>query len=221
MDMCKNKKSLSNRLPACSTPEQLSLFCLENNPSSSNAPRGCTVLCSEATKQQAPSSAGRGLADTKLWASLLICGVHSPACQHYSRALNPDILPFSSAASPFKTSYQTVKNPPANAGALGSLGWEGPLEQSMATHSSILAWSIPWTEEPSGLPSTGSQGVIGLSNSKEAVTVENLTSLLHKARTAFRIAANHGAPPSLFYLLDCWQEISSKWPLKCREPRGG
>ena len=59
--MCKNKKSLSNRLPACSTPEQLSLFCLENNPSSSNAPRGCTVLCSEATKQQAPSSAGRGL----------------------------------------------------------------------------------------------------------------------------------------------------------------
>ena len=29
-----------------------------------------------------------------------------------------------------------------------SLGWEGPLEQGMATHSSILAWRIPWTEEP-------------------------------------------------------------------------
>ena len=34
-----------------------------------------------------------------------------------------------------------------------SLGWEDPLEKEMATHSSILAWEIPWTEEPGGLPS--------------------------------------------------------------------
>ena len=34
-----------------------------------------------------------------------------------------------------------------------SLGWEGPLEESMATHSSILAWEIPWTEDPRGLQS--------------------------------------------------------------------
>ena len=34
-----------------------------------------------------------------------------------------------------------------------SLGWEDPLEKEMATHSSILAWKIPWTEEPSGLQS--------------------------------------------------------------------
>ena len=40
-----------------------------------------------------------------------------------------------------------------------SLGQEGPLEEEMATHSSILAWRIPWTEEPSGLQSTGSQRV--------------------------------------------------------------
>ena len=40
-----------------------------------------------------------------------------------------------------------------------SLGWEDPLEESMATHSSILAWRIPWTEEPGGLQSTGSQSV--------------------------------------------------------------
>ena len=33
-----------------------------------------------------------------------------------------------------------------------SLGWEDPLEKGMATHSSILAWRIPWTEEPGGLP---------------------------------------------------------------------
>ena len=40
-----------------------------------------------------------------------------------------------------------------------SLGWEDPLEKEMATHSRILAWRIPWTEEPSGLQSTGSQRV--------------------------------------------------------------
>ena len=40
-----------------------------------------------------------------------------------------------------------------------SLGWEDPLEKEMATHSSILAWKIPWTEEPSRLQSMGSQRV--------------------------------------------------------------
>ena len=40
-----------------------------------------------------------------------------------------------------------------------SLGWEDPLEKEMAAHSSILAWRIPWTEEPGGLQSTGSQRV--------------------------------------------------------------
>ena len=40
-----------------------------------------------------------------------------------------------------------------------SLGWEDLLEKEMATHSSILAWKIPWTEEPGGLQSKGSQSV--------------------------------------------------------------
>ena len=40
-----------------------------------------------------------------------------------------------------------------------SLGQEDPLEQEMATHSSVLAWEIPWTEEPGGLQSTRSQRV--------------------------------------------------------------
>ena len=40
-----------------------------------------------------------------------------------------------------------------------SLGWEDPLEKEMATHSSILDWEIPWTEEPGGLQSMGSQRV--------------------------------------------------------------
>ena len=38
-----------------------------------------------------------------------------------------------------------------------SLDWEDPLEEGMATHSSALAWRIPWTEEPGGLQSMGSQ----------------------------------------------------------------
>ena len=38
-----------------------------------------------------------------------------------------------------------------------SLGWEDPLEKEMATHSSILAWEIPWTEQPGWLQSVGSQ----------------------------------------------------------------
>ena len=40
-----------------------------------------------------------------------------------------------------------------------SLGWEDPLEEGMTTHSSILAWRIPWTEEPGGLHSMGLQRV--------------------------------------------------------------
>ena len=49
-----------------------------------------------------------------------------------------------------------VKNPHAVKDTwIGSLGWEDPLEKEMATHSSILAWRIPWTEEPGRLQSTG------------------------------------------------------------------
>ena len=42
---------------------------------------------------------------------------------------------------------------------VGSLGWEDALEEEMATHSSILAWRIPWTEKPGGLQSMGLQRV--------------------------------------------------------------
>jgi len=60
---------------------------------------------------------------------------------------------------------QSVKNPPAMQEYLPmmqetwvqSLGWEDPLEKEMATHSSILVWEIPWTEEPGGLQSMGLQ----------------------------------------------------------------
>ena len=56
-----------------------------------------------------------------------------------------------------------VKNRHANAGGARdmdrSLGWEDPLEEEMATHSSILAWKIQWTEEPGRLQSMRSQKV--------------------------------------------------------------
>ena len=55
---------------------------------------------------------------------------------------------------------QTVKNPPAMEETwVQSLGCEDPLEEGMATHSSILAWRIPWIEEPGRLQSMGSQSV--------------------------------------------------------------
>ena len=54
-----------------------------------------------------------------------------------------------------------VKNPPASVGdirdVVPSLGQEDPLEEGVATHSSIVAWRTPWTEEPGGLWSIGSQ----------------------------------------------------------------
>ena len=56
-----------------------------------------------------------------------------------------------------------VKKPPANAGDIKmwvqSLDWEDPLEEGMATHSSVLTWRMPWTEEPGRIQSMGSQRV--------------------------------------------------------------
>ena len=62
----------------------------------------------------------------------------------------PGQMPLSNKAS----ASQVVKNLPAMQEMkemwVQSLGWEDPLEEGMATHSSILAWRIPWTEEPGG-----------------------------------------------------------------------
>ena len=55
---------------------------------------------------------------------------------------------------------QMVKNPSANAGDPGLIPGSGKSqEEGMATHSSVLAWRIPWTEDPGGLQSMGSQRV--------------------------------------------------------------
>ena len=66
---------------------------------------------------------------------------------------------------------QTVKNQPAIWETwVQSVGWEDSLEKGMATHSSILAWRIAWTEEPGGLQSTGH---------KESDTTERLSTHTH------------------------------------------
>ena len=64
------------------------------------------------------------------------------------------LLGFSSGSDD-KESAHNVGNP----GSIQCLGWEDPLEKGLATHSIILAWRIPWTEEPGGLQSMGSQRV--------------------------------------------------------------
>ena len=71
---------------------------------------------------------------------------------------------FSGCITIFGTSsVPEVKNPPAmqeiQETHVQSLGQKEPLEKEMATHSSILAWNIPWTEKPDGLQSMGSQRV--------------------------------------------------------------
>ena len=71
-----------------------------------------------------------------------------------------------------------------------SLGWEDPLEKDVATHSRILAWEIPWTEEPGGLPSMGSARVRQDRITKHARTLRSV----HKRRLSL--------PPHLsIYLL--------------------
>ena len=75
-------------------------------------------------------------------------------CGLSSNPHNPEISYYSLVA-------QTIKNPPAMwETRVRSLGWEDSLEEGMATHSSILAWRIPWTQEPGRLPSMGSQRVV-------------------------------------------------------------
>ena len=89
---------------------------------------------------------------------------NSDTCYHIDDRHYKDIMlcEIMCARSHFRASLiaQSVKNLPAvQETQVRSLGWENPLEKEMATHSGILAWRIPWTEEPGGLQSTGLQRV--------------------------------------------------------------
>ena len=72
--------------------------------------------------------------------------------QHWAKVLDTKITNVVMVFVPMFLVAQMVKNRPAMWGTqVLSLGQEDPLEKGMATHSSILTWTIPWTEEPSGL----------------------------------------------------------------------
>ena len=83
---------------------------------------------------------------------------------------------------------QSVKNLPAVQETwVWSLDWEDPLEKKMATHSSVLAWKISWTEEPGGLQSTGSQRV----GHNWATNTYLLTIFLMKSSKTFKCTVYH------------------------------
>ena len=85
---------------------------------------------------------------------------HTHLCLHMHRYTYIWLLDYMFCYIRSSLVVQLVKNPPAMQETwVWSLGWEGPLEEGMATHSSILAWRIPWTEEPGGLQSMGSHRV--------------------------------------------------------------
>ena len=91
---------------------------------------------------------------------------------------------------------QMVKNLPAmQETQVRSLDQEDPLEQGMVTHSSILAWTIPWTEEPSGLQSMGSRRV-----------EHNCVTNTH---TEFSLKSGSLIPPALFFFLKIALAIQS------------
>ena len=82
---------------------------------------------------------------------------------------------------------QTAKNPPAmRQMRVQSLGQEGPLEEETATHSSILAWRIPWAEEPGGLVEPG--GLRTVHRVAESDMTEQLTLTPNSSQSSNKIA---------------------------------
>ena len=109
-----------------------------------------------------------------------------------------------------------------------SLGWEGPLEKGMATHTSILAWRIPWTEEPRGLQSMGStKNRTWLSDLRfqalESVVEETLTWSSGALVSGLSSATNSWATAwSQWELIRCWIQFESRaynhyWQIGCGE----
>ena len=87
-------------------------------------------------------------------------GVLTAESNQIPSILNTSIYGERALVNPLSLVAQTVKRlPKMRETWVQSLGWEDPLEKKMATHSSILAWKIPWTEEPGRLQPMGSQRV--------------------------------------------------------------
>ena len=81
------------------------------------------------------------------WNAFPLCVLSTFKCQLLGRVLG---FPYGSAVKNLSAMQETW---------VQSLGWEDPLEKETASHSNILAWEIPWTEEPGGPQSMGSQRV--------------------------------------------------------------
>ena len=110
-----------------------------------------------------------------------------------------------------------VKNPPATQETqVQSLGPEDPLKKEMATHSSIPAWEIPWTEEPGGLQTTGSQ--------KSRTRLSEYTTTATKyiflpAELQFSVTGSEstftdGAGSMNSLLMEAWQPLKALWILQ-------
>ena len=83
-----------------------------------------------------------------------------------------------------------------------SLNQVDPLEEGMGTHSSVLAWRIPWTEEPGGLQSTGSESRTRLKqlSTHKVHTQHELPPLLRHQRGAWRaVVSNFGTVPRIHF----------------------
>ena len=109
------------------------------------------------------------------------------------------------------------KESTCNAGGTGDAVWslveEGSLEEEMATHSSILAWKIPWTEEPGRLPSIGSQRVRYDWGRMHALAC-------FKWRASFReIGSQYKLPTIHCFFTDEWHSLFSLMPQTSQAPK--
>ena len=99
---------------------------------------------------------------------------------------------------------QTVKNLPAmQETRVQSLGWEDLLEKGMATHSSILAWKIPWTEEPAGLQSMGSQ------RAGHDWVINTFTFTCGTGTSTQQQITDSNSPPTVLEMV--FQEVTREW----------
>ena len=115
---------------------------------------------------------------------------------------------------------QWVKNVPAMQETqemqVWYMGWEDPLEKGMATHSSILAWRIPWTEDPGGLQSRGHKQL----NVTEQLLLLLLSHFSHVRLFATPWTVAHQAPPSMgFPRQEYWSGLPFPSPRDLPYPR--
>ena len=100
----------------------------------------------------------------------------------------PALSPFAFVACGFgilsmNPSSQMVKHPPAmQQSQVQSLGWEDPLEEGMTVHSSILAWRVPWTEDPGGLQSLGHKESDVVERPTLSLTFQTTVASLHSLK---------------------------------------